>query len=597
MAAMRFPSHWFAAAFLLLAGAPVRAADPVWIEVTSPNFRLFTDTNEQKGRRLVEDFERRLASLSAVLGEIPQRQFPVEILLFDRREDFLEAAPKPTGEGAPPEFDKSAYLLRGPARIFIGARDKSPDDIADDVGHALGHVFFERTVMWRPFWLAEASGEYFRKVGRNPDTKQISEKEGYTVGDLLDIVQSRDYSDEGRPTPFRIQAHRLLRVVVNDHPEALRALLGELRAESGQDASLDAPVEELQNAFDAYTETRIEPAELTVPIRSGVPDNEVVSVHRGDLLLAARKTSEAASWYRGNDPDSRAARAILARYSRGGSEGIRALDRASRELPESGLVQFHFGSIETKVPADVELQAQALERGTQLLPKLGRANAQLARVYAILGRGEEALKQIDVALRLEPEYADEFYAIRSDALLALERYSDAVKVIQTAAALPHHDGAQDYNFKASEMVRKIEQTRRDAENLRLQQIRAEVAAQVAEREPVPLPPPVNERPVEKFGSIEYTMQANRPLSITAAPLPEYSNALIQQGATGAITIQIALGADGKVMQASVVESQLPEMNEASLTAVRRWTFSFPAGGRGTPAGTTNARVVLKFSVQ
>lgn len=592
---MPFRLKWVAVALVLLASASVRAADPVWIEVSSPNFILFTDTTEVKGRRLLEDFERRLASLSTVLGPIPVRQFPVEILLFSKKEEFLEAAPKPTGPEAPPEFDRSAYLWRGPDRIFVGARDRSPEDLAEDVGHALGHIFFERVVRWRPFWLGEASAEYFRKVGRNPDTKRISEKDGYSASDLLEIVQSRDYDDEVRNTPFRIQAHRALRVVANSHRDALRDFIRDLRTEAGGEAKLNVPADTLQVAFDAYTETRLEPTNVSVAVRARTPAPEVVSIHRGDLLLAARKTSEAADWYKGDSKDSRAARAILARFSRGGGEPVRALDRAARELPESGLVQFHFGSIETKVPADVELQSRALERAVELLPRLGRANGHLARVYALIGRADDALAQIDRALETEPEYADEFYAIRSDALLSLSRYGDAIKAMQTAAALPHHDRTQDYNFRASEMVRRVEQTRREAENLRLQQIRTEVAAQVAEREPTPVPPPAPTAPTEKFGSIQYTVQASRPLSVTSAPLPVYSNTLVQRGAAGNITIQVTVGSDGKVTQASVADSQLPEMNASSLEAVRRWTFTVPAGGRGAP--TLTARIVLSFVVQ
>src|SRR6185436_11564807 len=146
------------------------------------------------------------------------------------------------------------------------------------------------------------------------------------------------------------------------------------------------------------------------------------------------------------------------RYSRTVNESIRTLDRAFRELPDSGLVAFHLGSIETKTPADIELQARALERAVEVLPRFGRARGQLARVYALAGNGEEALKQVDRALELEPEYADEFYAIRSEAFLVLARYGEANKAMQTAAVLPHGDASQNYNLKASEMERRVEQT-------------------------------------------------------------------------------------------------------------------------------------------
>ncbi len=593
---MRIRFRLACAVLLLAVSAPVRAADPAWIQMTSPNFTLFTDTTETKGRRLLEDFEGRFASLAGVLGEIPRRQFPIEVFLFSKREEFLETAPRPVGPDAPVQFDKSAYLLVGPDRVFVAARDKSPEDIADDVGHALGHVFFERLVMWRPFWMAEGAAEYFRKVGRGPDTKRIAEKDGFTVADLLQIVPSQNYQDDAPPTAFRVQAYRLFRLAAAEHGAAFRDYLASLRTEEGSESELKVDIAELQARFDAYVETRIDP---TPPAGGGAtniklqPRSDAIAVHRGDLLLAAKKTSEAAEWYKGDSSEARAGRAILARFSRSTNEAIRVLDRAFGELPNDGLVAFHLGSIETKTPTDIELQARALERAVELLPLLGRARGQLARVYALAGNGQQALTQIDRALELTPEYADELFAIRSEALLALARYGDATTAMRTAAALPHGDASQNYNLKVSEMERRVEQTRRDADSKRLQEIRAEVEAQVAEREPPPPPPPPP--PPERFGSIQYTMQSTRQTAVINAPLPVFADALVQKGKTGNITLRVTIGPDGKVTQAAVAESQLPEMNAATLDAVRDWTFT-PAKSGGGPVAF-DARIVVRFIVQ
>jgi TonB family protein len=583
-------SRLLCAVLLLAVCMPVRAADPVWIQLTSRNFVLFTDVTEVKGRRLLEDFESRVAALSGALGEIPPRQFPIEIFLFSQREEFLQTAPKPpVAPNGPTEFEGAAYLLRGPDRTFVVARDKSPEDIADAVGHALGHVFFERLVLWRPFWVAEGAAEYFRKVGRNPDTKRFSEKDGYTAADLLEIVPSRGYKDDAPATAFRVQAHRLLRLVLAENAPAFREFLASLRTEEGREAQAKTDMATLQSRFDAYTETRIAAGTGAFDIQVIPSAGPTIAVHRGDLLLAANKTSEASDYYKGDNRDARIRRAVLARYSRSSNEAIRVLDRAFREMPDAGLIAFHFGSIETTTPADVELQVRALERAAELLPRLGRARAQLARVYSLAGNGEEALKQVDRALELEPEYADEYYAIRSEAFLAMTRYSEANDAIKTAAALPHLNTSVDYNFKAAEMARRVEETRRDAENRRLQQIRSEVAAQVAEREPPPPPPPPP--PPERFGSIQYTMQSPRQTAIVNAPLPVYSNTLVQKGLAGNITLQVTIGADGKVTQASIVESQLADMSAPTLDAVKKWTFT-PAG-----AGSFNARIVFRFIVQ
>src|SRR6187397_2960323 len=107
---MRIRSSLGCAALLVTLSLQVRGADPVWIQINSRNFVLYTDTTEVKGRRLLEDFEGRLAALGTVLGEIPRRQFPIEVFLFSRKEEFLEGAPRPVkvaGIDTPLEFEKS----------------------------------------------------------------------------------------------------------------------------------------------------------------------------------------------------------------------------------------------------------------------------------------------------------------------------------------------------------------------------------------------------------------------------------------------------------------------------------------------------------
>jgi TonB family protein len=462
-------------------------------------------------------------------------------------------------------------------------------------------VFFERTVIWRPFWLAEGAAEYFRKVGRSPDNKRVSEKDSYPVEDLVEIVPPPKY-DGDVPTPvaaptstitaFRIQAHRLFRLMlVQNHASDLRAYLKELGNLEGENAKLMDP-KALQTEFNGFTETLVSPGTGNFDIKSVSMTPSAMSIHRGDLLLAAMKTSDAAAWYQGDNAPSRAARAILARYSRSGGEPIRLLARAAMEMPDAGLVQFHTGGIETKNPQDLQLQVAVLDRAINLLPKLGRAHAQLARVYALTGKGEAALAEIDKALALEPEYADQFLMIRSEALLSLSRFGESRIAAEIAANLPHLDPAVDYDRKSAEMRRRAEEARLELEGRQLQRIREEVQNIVTQREPpVPPPPPVT-RPPELFGKIEYSVQSARQISIVDAPLPIYANALIQKSATGKITVRVTIGADGKVTQASIADSQLPEMNTSTLDAAKRWTFG-PAAGRAP----VDARIVFTFSVQ
>ena len=308
---MRIRFRFWCVAVLLAFTAPVRGADPVWIQINSLNFVLYTDTTEVKGRRLLEDFEGRLAALGTVLGEIPRRQFPIEVFLFSKKEEFLEGAPRPArvpGIDVPLEFEKSAYLVRGPDRVFVAARDRSPADIADDVGHAIGHVFFARLGVWRPFWLAEGTAEYFRKVGRSPDNKRVSEKDGYPVEDLLEIVRTKAYDDDAPPTPqttaFRLQSYRLLRLVVARYGTEFRAFLKELGNATEPEPKLRLDPKTLQAEFDAYSETHSVSRTGMFDIKTAALTPEAMAIHRGDLLLGAKKTSEAGVFYNGDKPGS-----------------------------------------------------------------------------------------------------------------------------------------------------------------------------------------------------------------------------------------------------------------------------------------------------
>ena len=240
----------------------LHAKDPKWFEVSSEHFLLFTDTNEAKGRRLISDFENRVAAFSQAFGKVPARQFPIEIFLFNNEQDFIEALPHAQGEE---QLKKAAYLLRGPDRTFLVAKDKSPDDIANDAGHALGHVLFERYVLWRPFWLAEGAAEYVRKAGRPADTKAVSEQEGFSAGDVVTIVPSATYNDNDPGGAFRTESYRLLRILLDEKPDLIRQYLQSLRMESERAPVNDVDAPAMDSRLKSYVETPLKCRQSLLP--------------------------------------------------------------------------------------------------------------------------------------------------------------------------------------------------------------------------------------------------------------------------------------------------------------------------------------------
>jgi len=516
---------------------------------------------------------------------VPARQFPIEIFLFNNEQDFIEALPHAQGEE---QLKKAAYLLGGPDRTFIVAKDKSPDDIANDAGHALGHVLFERYVLWRPFWLAEGAAEYVRKAGRSADTKAVSEQEGFSAGDVVTIVPSATYNDNDPGGAFRTESYRLLRILLDEKPDLIRQYLQSLRMESEHAPVNDIDAQAMDSRLKSYVETPLKMPPVTAAVKSSEADMARLAIHRGDLLLATERQADASRWYTADSKDARAARAIITRFSRPAAEATRVLDRSARELPENGLVQYHFGAMELQDKKDIHAQALALERAVQLLPLLGRAYGELARVYALDGQPEKSLPAIGKALDLEPEFADRFYQIRAEVEVTLGQSDRAFRDINIAADLPHsgRSAAEHYSVWISVIQRKIEYARREIDQRKLDEIRQEVRAEAERREPPPQPsappPPVPE------GRISYSIESRAPLEVLDAVYPDYPEALRKKGAAGDITLRVDIGPDGTVKTAAVAASQIPDLNNAALEAMKKWSFK---------PGNRSIRVVLTFALQ
>lgn len=579
--------------FSLIPPARPAGAAAKWWELTSENFVVITDTSEPKGRRLIEDLENRVAAFSLAFREVPERQFPIEVFLLDSAVDF---------EGATPlgieRVEKSAYLYRGPDRIFITARDKSPEDLARDYGHALGHVLFERIVMWRPFWLSEAAAEYVRRLGRDPENEEIDPEDRYSTEDLLTIVRSATYIDDAKQDPFRLQAYRLYRVLRGDHRDSLQQFLNALSREDGSETRLE--VATLDEKLRSYSETRVNFPRVPMEIRVRPIDAEAASIRRGDLLVAAGRGREADRLYAGQTAEARIGLALLAKVTRPLNEARVTLERASREFKDSGLVQFHYGAIEARNDRERAARIEALERAVELLPRMGRAHAALAQAYTAAGQAEKALKHVRQAMDLEPEFADRFYEILAETHAALGNAGQAYEAILFADKLPHRDreAGEYFTRRVASIRREIENRRRELERKRLEALRTDVEKEVERREPLaPRPPPPPPAPP---GRISYTMEGRfssgvRPPEVLSPLYPDYPEALRRAGTSGQIRFEIAVDAAGKIGDVRITSSTIPELNDAALQSVEGWTFT-AAQRAGRPV-SVQLSLTLVFSLQ
>ena len=172
--------------------------------------------------------------------------------------------------------------------------------------------------------------------------------------------------------------------------------------------------------------------------------------------------------------------------------------------------------------------------------------------------------------------------------MTLGQSDRAFRDINIAADLPHsgRSAAEHYSVWISVIQRKIEYARREIDQRKLDEIRQEVRAEAERREPPPQPsappPPVPE------GRISYSIESRAPLEVLDAVYPDYPEALRKKGAAGDITLRVDIGPDGTVKTAAVAASQIPDLNNAALEAMKKWSFN---------PGNRSIRVVLTFALQ
>ena len=567
-------------------------AQTEWIALGSEHFLLYTETNANKGGRLLADLEERYQAFSRVFYPLESRASRIRIVLFDNRQNFLEWVPE-----ALTIHDKAAFLVQGSGGPFVLARDSSPESIADDVGHSLGHLLLSRAVLWQPFWLQEGVGEYLRRLGRDGGEDAVSRADGFSLPDVLEIVPSQDYDDLDEGGVFRRQSYHLFRVLVDRHPEELGAYLLSLGQEDGSDSI--PTVDGLEDELFQYEDSALpfivaDSAFQAEPVGAGELDAML-----GDLASSAGFERRARDSYAQSPVE--AARIGLARFDQGrpGSGGRQTFERLVVDFPESGLVHYYLGILEPETDDDLRRQIDALERAVRLMPQSGQARAELGWLYALDERPSETRTLVEEALELEPEFGDRFYHILARVRMRLGDYDAAREYIQIAASLPHSplSSWKRPERLAPDFYREIETLRRQKEAERVEDLRTEVEALVDRVDPRPLP--VVEAPAP-IGRISYSIRSGAGEEITApeireAPMPDYEADLRRRGVEGRVILEIDLDRRGRISDLRVRSSEDPELSEAALEAVNRWQFD-PAR-RGLESTTYSFRLTMTFYLE
>ena len=177
-----------------VAAAPALAADPIWFEVRSPNFIVYTDAGEKRGRDVALRFEQ----MRAIFGQLFQKAkvttgVPLKIVAFRNAKGLRQVGPVFEGKSV----ELAGMFLAGDGVAYI-ALDLSAYDPWQVVFHEYGHLLLNANSFDAPLWFDEGFAEYYStiRVDRNEYTMgsvpysvpQILQQERFLpVADLFSV--------------------------------------------------------------------------------------------------------------------------------------------------------------------------------------------------------------------------------------------------------------------------------------------------------------------------------------------------------------------------------------------------------------------------
>ncbi len=153
--------------FLCLAFvSPAFAAEPQWVEIKSPNFSVYTDSGEKRGREIALRFEQMRFAFGTLFKKAKvQTGAPVRVIAFRNSKGFRTVTPLWKGKA---RENLSGYYLAGDSVAFVALDLSSPQGWTV-VFHEFAHLLLNSNVQDTPVWFDEGFAEFYSttEIGKN----------------------------------------------------------------------------------------------------------------------------------------------------------------------------------------------------------------------------------------------------------------------------------------------------------------------------------------------------------------------------------------------------------------------------------------------
>jgi tetratricopeptide (TPR) repeat protein len=360
---MRFRfQHWLACLLLVLPASPIVAAEKTWRTVTTPYYRLLTQTDDRQAVDWMRNFDQFILSTTDVLQLDVRALPPLTVVIFDRDQSYTPYKLQlPNGQTA----KVAGQFIRRPTWSMIGmAQIGQNDALRRTIHHEATHWLMSVDPAPQPAWFSEGIAEMLSTFERKGDkvnwAKPIDQHLGLLrqagimpLGQFL-TEPGALFERDDRTDRFYAQSwaftHFLLMSKDTSRRQLLFNFLQTYRTRSGEatvNAVFGSTLEGVQRDFHNYVDQRsfnymiqpVKPAGAPAPLQPAPP--AMVEASLGLLALGvgreelARQHAEKAVAADKDAPDGYGLLAYLAlekdEYDKAAVHAEDALRRGSKD--------------------------------------------------------------------------------------------------------------------------------------------------------------------------------------------------------------------------------------------------------------------------
>ena len=448
--------------------SPIPAKEKSWIEISSPQFTVFSDAGEKKARRIIHEFEKFHAVIRQFIPSIQASpSIPTIILAAENERSLRSLLPQfweKRGLAHP-----SGIFVGGPERNYVALRLDLDDDfryhiVYHEYVHLLMRLNFPPLATWLSEGLAECFGyavisDKSALVGRpSPEQLQILRNEQpIPITDLFAVDhESPYYQEESKASIFYAQSWALthllllgdkgtnapklwkyLELIQNNvsNDEATAQAFGDLKA---LERRLNEYILQLSfYSFKVKTPSVKDPKEYPVRTVSSLEINAV----QGDFFVSTQRWTEAKEMLDRvlqEDPQNAAAHSSLGFFYQQRNQRDAAQKHfmiAAKSGSQSCLVHYYLGVEESSL-GEYEQAESSYRKAIELNPKFAPAYSRLAWTLAMNeSKKEEALQFAIKAINLEPGVLHHKITLAT-VLMRMQRVDEAIQLgekIESAA--------------------------------------------------------------------------------------------------------------------------------------------------------------------